>query len=602
MQNEMSYEIKNHLVNSTETNESVETSKPIETINEPKATLESDKPEEIKIETKTKSQMLRELFQKPSFFRIVGAHNGLSARLVEQAGFEGIWASSLEMSASHAVPDANILTMTDYLNIATSMNDAVSIPVVVDVDQGYGNSINVIRMIQKFEAAGIAGVIMEDKKFPKQNSLLANGRQELASIAEFVGKIMAAKNVQKSKDFMVMARVEALIAGWGHEEAMKRAKAYVKAGADGIMIHSKKEDPAEIVRFLDAWDLNVPIVIVPTSYYTLTEDKIKNYPNVKMVIYANHGIRAAVTGIKATLKEIAEHGGTHTVVPKLIPVKELFGLQGTWEMKAHEKSYVRTGGEPIKAIIPVAGEPKDHHLRESILKDTPTCMLDINGKTILQRHIDNLHALKITDVNIITGYCRDKINIDGVKKFENPEYQTTRELTSIMMAEQDMNEKTMIMFGDTIYERKIIEQLTQQEGDVTIVVDSSYRTDQFRSKEKLDLVVAKRSPICGERAVRLDEGDNYVLHIGPHVTSQHANFEFVGLAMFSREGIVKLKETYGKYFDELRNSDFTVAIQKMIDDGVKVNCLEVHKGWTEVHSFEDYKRLSSMITSRNKEA
>ena len=225
-----------------------------------------------------KSKKLRELFNLPGFFRLVGAHNGLTAKLIEKAGFEGVWASSLEVSASHAVPDANILTMTDYLDAAVSMNDAVTIPVVVDVDQGYGNSINVIRMVQKFEAAGIAGVIMEDKKFPKQNSLLVGGKQELASIAEFSGKIMAAKNAQRDDDFMVIARVEALIAGWGHEEAKKRAKAYVEAGADAIMIHSKQSDPAEVIRFIEEWKEDIPIVIVPTNYYTLTEDKIKNHP------------------------------------------------------------------------------------------------------------------------------------------------------------------------------------------------------------------------------------------------------------------------------------------------------------------------------------
>ena len=124
-----------------------------------------------------KAQKLRELFKKPGLIRLVGAHNGLTARLVERAGFEGIWASSLEVSASHAVPDANILTMNDYLNAAIDMNSAVSIPVVVDVDQGYGNSINVIHTVKKFEASGISGIIMEDKLFPKQNSLLAGGKQ-----------------------------------------------------------------------------------------------------------------------------------------------------------------------------------------------------------------------------------------------------------------------------------------------------------------------------------------------------------------------------------------------------------------------------------------
>jgi len=428
----------------------------------------------------SKTKKLRELFAKEGFFRIVGAHNGLTAKLIEKAGFEGIWASSLEVSASHAVPDANILTMTDYLNAAISMNDAVSIPIVVDVDQGYGNSINVIRMIQKFEAAGIAGVIMEDKKFPKQNSLLSGGKQELASIAEFAGKILAAKNAKKNPDFMVMARVEALIAGWGHEEAMKRAKAYVDAGADAIMIHSKKNDPAEVIRFLEEWKENVPVVIVPTNYYTFTEEKIKNHPKVKMVIYANHVIRSAVTAIKKTLKEINEQKGIHTISEKLIPVKELFELQGTLEMKDHEKRFVKDK-EHITAIIPAAGKPIDETLQQIYLNDTPTCMLDVNGKTILQRNVELLNSCGISDINVITGYCSNKINVEGINKIENPDFSETKVFHSIMHAQEKMEGKTLITFSDILFEKDVIERIIKREEDIVLAVDSTYKMHPNRT-------------------------------------------------------------------------------------------------------------------------
>ena len=185
-----------------------------------------------------KAAKLRELFKSEGVIRAVGAHDGLSAKLVELNGFDGVWASGFEISASHAVPDANILTMTQYLEAASIMNDAVSIPVVADCDTGYGNSNNVMHMVRKYEAAGIAAVTIEDKMFPKVNSYIP-GRQEWASIAEFVGKILAAKNAQQTKDFMVIARVEALIAGWGQEEALRRAHAYAEAGADAILIHPK---------------------------------------------------------------------------------------------------------------------------------------------------------------------------------------------------------------------------------------------------------------------------------------------------------------------------------------------------------------------------
>ena len=544
----------------------------------------------------SKATKLRQLFENKDMIKLVGAHNGLTARLIEQAGFDGVWASSLEVSASHAVPDANILSMTDYLNAAINMNDSVSIPIVVDVDQGYGNSNNVIHMIKKFEAAGIAGVIMEDKLFPKQNSLLADGRQELASIAEFVGKIMAAKNAQKNKDFMVIARVEALIAGWGQKEAMKRAKAYVDAGADGIMIHSKKDTPDEVIEFIENWKENVPIVIVPTNYHTFTEDKIENYPKVKMVIYANHVIRSAVTSIKETLNEIKKTKGINSISPKLIPVKELFELQGTTEMKEHEKKFLRTGKDKIKVIIPAAGAPIDLKLKDTILKDTPTCMLDINGKSILQRNVEILNSIGINEINVVTGYNNHKINIEGIKKIENKEYDKTGVLHSIMCAEEDMDEKTLIVFSDILFEKKILTNLVNKEDDIVLVVDSSYKTRKFNKNEGLDLVVAKKGPVDGDRAVKLDE-DNEIWKIGTEIPKDTANFEFVGIALFSKKGIEILRKFYKEYPKEDNNSDFNKIIQKIIDKGHKVSCLEVHKGWAEIHNFDDYKRVSSMLSN-----
>ena len=279
-----------------------------------------------------KSRELRELFNQPGIIRLVGAHNGLTAKLVEEAGFEGIWASSLEISAAHLVPDANILTMTDFLNTATEMNEAVDLPIVADIDQGYGGSDNVARAIEKFEQAGIAGVIMEDNLYPKQNSLLKGEGRILVPMRDFVAKIIAGKQAQRTKDFMLFARIEALIAGYGQEEAQRRARAYVDAGADGILIHSKKMDPSEIIEFVEAWDKAVPLVIVPTKYTSFSEKEIQSYPKIRMVIYANHVIRTVVTAVRESLREIKRTGGVETINPKLISVEELFELQGTFDM------------------------------------------------------------------------------------------------------------------------------------------------------------------------------------------------------------------------------------------------------------------------------
>jgi phosphoenolpyruvate phosphomutase len=272
---------------------------------------------------------------------IIGAHNPLSARLAERAGFAGIWASGFELSAAYGVPDASVISMTQHLDTARAINDAVGIPVVADVDTGYGNAINVMYTIEKYEAAGMAAVVIEDKKFPKDTSLLAGGRQELLSAEEFEGKIEAAVAARGDPDLMIIARVEALIAGLGQPEAKRRGERYADAGADAILIHSKSSTPDEIVEFISAWDRTTPLVIVPTAYPQLTERDIVGLGKVKMVIYGNHGIRAAVTAMEEVFKQIRADGGIRNVDKNIVPVEHIFELQGVAQMKEKEKKFLR---------------------------------------------------------------------------------------------------------------------------------------------------------------------------------------------------------------------------------------------------------------------
>jgi len=283
---------------------------------------------------------LRKLMAEKELVVGVGARDALDARLVEKAGFDFVWSSSLGVSASYAVPDASLISMKQYIEAARSMAEVIDIPIIIDADTGYGNANNVIYAVKQFEAAGLAAMSIEDKKFPKDNSLLAGGRQELARIEEFCGKIKAAKDTQKSEDFIVIARVEALIAGWGQQEAIKRAIAYVEAGADSILIHSKSKSPDEVVEFVKAWDGRAPITLVPTMYPDLTEERIKQLGKVKIVIYANHTFRAAVKATEEILREIKRAKGIHTINDMMVPVAHLFELQGVPQMKEDEKKYL----------------------------------------------------------------------------------------------------------------------------------------------------------------------------------------------------------------------------------------------------------------------
>lgn len=287
------------------------------------------------------AERLRNKLSEKPLTHIIGAHNPLSARLAEEAGFDGIWASGFELSAAYGVPDASLISMTQHLEMTRAIAEAVSIPVVADIDTGYGNAINVMYAVEKYEAAGAAAVVIEDKTFPKDTSLLAGGRQELVRIEEFQGKIEAAVAARHDPNFLIIARVEALIAGLGQEEAIRRGEAYAAAGADAVLIHSKSKIPDEIIAFVEAWRSPIPLVLVPTAYPQLTEADIVALGKVKLVIYGNHAIRAAVTGMERVLKQIRRDGGIHNVDSEIVPVTRIFDLQGVPSMKEREKRYLR---------------------------------------------------------------------------------------------------------------------------------------------------------------------------------------------------------------------------------------------------------------------
>tara|TARA_B100001146_G_scaffold65805_1_gene58365 strand:- start:1444 stop:2346 length:903 start_codon:yes stop_codon:yes gene_type:complete len=274
------------------------------------------------------------LEDKP-ILRVAGAFDAMSAKLVELNGFDAIWAGSFAISATHALPDASILSMTEFLTSTSNMVDACSIPVIADCDTGFGGPSNVSHMIKKYENAGVAAVSIEDKVFPKQNSLLKNGKQDLLSEKDFVAKIIAAKNAKKNPSFMVIARVEALIAGLGIDEALKRATAYEEAGADAILIHSKQNTPDELFDFCDKWNGKVPIVCIPTSYPSVTLNDLQNH-KVKMVIYANQSLRKAHWAMENYLQKLSKVQSLSEIDSEMSTMENIFHLQEMYTIKNQE--------------------------------------------------------------------------------------------------------------------------------------------------------------------------------------------------------------------------------------------------------------------------
>ena len=272
---------------------------------------------------------------------IMAAHSPLSAILAEEAGFDGLWASGFELSALYGLPDMSLISMTQHLDMLRAIAGRSSLPIVADIDTGYGNAINVIHAVSEYERAGASAVVIEDKTFPKVTSLVADGRQELLRIEEFKGKIEAAIATRQDPDFLVIARTEALIAGLGETEALVRAEAYVAAGANMILIHSKKKEPSEIESFARAWKGSVPLVIVPNAYPDLDAGRVQALGNIRMMIYGNYGIRAATTAMQATFRRIVADGGVQNVHRDILSVEEIFRLQDMEKTKDAEKRFLR---------------------------------------------------------------------------------------------------------------------------------------------------------------------------------------------------------------------------------------------------------------------
>ena len=286
-----------------------------------------------------KSKNLKNMLNSNKLEFFMEAHNGMSARIVQNTGFKGIWASGLTMSASNGLRDNNEMSWTQVLDSVEYMSDAVDIPILLDGDTGYGNFNNARKLITKLEQRNISGVCFEDKIFPKTNSFIDGETQELANINEFCGKIQACKDVQTDPDFCVVARLESFIVGNGIEDALKRAEAYEEAGADAILVHSKRSDDKDIEEFMKRTKVKKPIIIVPTTYSSVPTKKFQDM-GISSIIWANFNMRASMKAIEETSKNIYENQSVNQVIDQVKTVKDIFEIQNVKELKQAENKYL----------------------------------------------------------------------------------------------------------------------------------------------------------------------------------------------------------------------------------------------------------------------
>jgi phosphoenolpyruvate phosphomutase len=554
----------------------------------------------------SKARALRELLARPGLVPAVGAHDALSAKLIEAAGFPVVWSSSFTVSAAQrAMPDVNLLTMTETLEAARHIDNAVSVPVIADCDNGYGNVVNVVRTVEEYERAGIAGICMEDNLFPKKCSLYPGMRRELASIEEHAGKIRAARKAQRDPATVIIARSEALIAGWGMKEALRRAYAYAEAGADMILMHSKAPTAAEVLEFMRLWDRPTPIVVVPTLYPSVTFEELEA-AGVKLVIWANQVLRGAVKGVQETLATLRRARCLDALAPHIVTLEEIYRHVGVDEFKQIETEFLPRGASDVRAVIIAAGSGKS---LLPLTEDRPQCMLDIKGRTVLERQLETLRACGVQEIAVVRGYRKETVTAPGVRFYDNDAFDESGELASLFAAEPELHGRVLFLYSDILFERAVLEKVLRAEGDVVIAVDRAWVDQRDRLlplAKPVDLVVTSDPPRPGRRSLGEDWRDELVL-IGQRIAPEAATGEFIGLAAFSPQGVELARETHARAvaagaapFHEaasIRYAAFTDLLQTLVATDHPVTCVSTWKGWLEIDTFEDYQRAWAEIRS-----
>jgi len=269
---------------------------------------------------------------------LMEAHDALSATIAAHAGFKGLWASGLSIASALGYRDANEASWAEVVDAVERMADVTDVPILVDGDSGFGNFNNARLAAVKLWERGAQGICLEDKGFPKMNSFVGD-RHPLADTSEFCGRLKAVKDRVPDRNFVLVARLEALIAGYGHDEALRRAHAYAEAGADAILIHSRKSTADEILEFARLWQNRLPVVIVPTKYFR-TPVSVYREAGISTVIWANHNMRAAVSAMRDVCERIRRDESIAGIEGEVATLDEVFGLLNYAELAAAEEHYL----------------------------------------------------------------------------------------------------------------------------------------------------------------------------------------------------------------------------------------------------------------------
>ncbi|MBV9549264.1 MAG: phosphoenolpyruvate mutase [Alphaproteobacteria bacterium] len=475
----------------------------------------------------TRFAALRSLITSPQLSFLMEAHNGLSAKIAQEAGFAGIWGSGLTLSASMGLRDSNEASWTQVLETLELMADATSLPILLDGDTGYGNFNNVRRLVKKLCDRKVAGVCIEDKLFPKTNSFIGEA-QPMAEIDEFCGRIKAGKDSQTDDDFVLVARVEALICGHDMGEALRRAAAYHAAGADAILIHSKQSSAAEILKFAQVWENRAPLVIVPTKYYATPTEQFRQ-ARISTVIWANHLLRGAISAMREVARTLKREESLVEIEHRIAPVDDIFRLVGNDELEEAESRYI-----PRKSLARGIILAASQGALGALTVAKPKCMVDVRGQPLLQRLVSTLAASGVRNITVVRGYGKETVKLVGVQTVDNDRHAETGELYSLNCAAAAIEGPTVIAYGDILFRKYILDNLLECGADIALAVDVS----PLKGEARRDLVIADR-PYTGDI---LDDSPVLLKQAGTDINPGEAHGEWMGLAAFSARGAGWLRD------------------------------------------------------------
>jgi len=535
----------------------------------------------------TPGNLLRTLLNDAPLRCLIEAHDALSARIVGEAGGAGIWASSLTISASHGVPDDNSLSSTEALATLERMASATNLPILFDADQGYGDRCHSVRLTHALERRGIAGMCVEDKRFPKLNSFVRSESQALEDIGVFCDKLRAVKDAQRNASFVLVARTEALVTGLPLSIALERAERYVDAGADAVLVHSKAQSFGEAQGFMAQFSRRRPVILVPTTYYA-TPLAAFEAAGVSLIIWANHLQRAAISGMQKVARSIVHTGSGRDVEDQIVSVSELLRLGGTDVEAAGERDPRQTA----RAIILAASRGNG---LDALTQDRPKAMIPVAGEPVVERLIRQLRAEGVRDLTVVRGYCAQACAPSGVRSVDNPRHAETGEVVSLAAALDAIQDDVVVAYGDLVVKQHLLHMLRASPAPITLLVDERHPFLRGANTEgPRDRV---RASAAAPRL--LDEAPRSLVHMGPDVLDGDVHGVWTGLVQLRNEGARVFRNAVESVLSEPfgERAELSAVLNRVArehSDWVRI--LFVSGGWMDINGLLDLAQSHAELT------